>query len=97
MWNGVTETEKALKELDKEYGVKETEIKLRNPDGKLNPGSPSGTGDPGPEGPLASAVSYISRGAGRIKARFGMKTFYNSEERVVKQLRWTPSVGQKSV
>ena len=69
MWNGTTETEKGVKELDKEHGVKETEIKLRNPDGKLNPGpAPSVSGVPARgASPLRGQLYFPWRG--RIKAK----------------------------
>lgn len=56
IWKGDSETEKALKELDKQYGAKETEIKLKNPDGKLNPGKPED------EGAISSSIKFIKKG-----------------------------------
>jgi hypothetical protein len=78
IWKGVSETENALKEFDKQYGIKETEIRLRNPDQNINPG------DPKDEGMIKTAIDYIKRGGGRYSAKRGRKTIFNSEEHVVK-------------
>jgi hypothetical protein len=83
IWNGMSETEKALKELDMKNGVKETEIRLKNPDKKLNPGLPDDNGF------IATAINYIRRGGGRYKAKRGRFTIFNSEEHVIKS---TPPV-----
>ncbi len=79
IWNGHSETETALKSLDKQYGVKETEIKLKNPDGRLNPGTQDG------KGAVLTALSYIRRGGGRWRMKSGKRTVYNSEDHVIKR------------
>jgi hypothetical protein len=80
IWKGESETEKALKEFDKQYGAKETEIKFKNPDGKLNPGKAED------EGAISSAISFIKRGGGRYGAKYGKKTLFNSESHVIKNI-----------
>lgn len=78
IWGGTSETEDGLKKLDKSHGIKETEVKLRNPDGKINPGSR----DDG--NIISTAINYIKKGGGRYKARRGRKTIFNSEDNVIK-------------
>jgi hypothetical protein len=78
IWHGASETESSLKKLDKDYGVKETQIKLKNLDGKLHVGKAEDGGV------IATAISYITRGGGRYKAKAGKKVIFNSEDHVVK-------------
>jgi hypothetical protein len=80
IWGGVSETEKGLKKLEQKNGIKETEIKLRNSEGNVNPG----TSDDG--GVIATSIDYINRGGGRYKAKCRRKTIYNSEDNVIKKI-----------
>lgn len=80
IWGGQTETEKALRELNKINGMTETEVKIKNPEGKIDPGS----ADDG--GAIAESVNYIRRGGGSIKMKSTRRRpIYNSDNHVVKK------------
>lgn len=78
IWGGKTETENALKQLSGE-GAKEVEVKLRNLDGKMDPGTKENPGS------IGEGVEYIRKGGGRLKIKSKNRTIYNSEDHAVRR------------
>lgn len=74
IWGGTTETENALKKLQKENNADEVEVKLKNADKDLKVDSKD----------IRDSVEYIAKGGGSVVLREDGKTvLYNSEENVV--------------
>lgn len=73
IWEGQTETEKALRALHKDNLAEEVEVKIKNKDKKLHPKSHR----------IEQSIDYITKGGGSVRMRAGKKTLFNSDKTVV--------------
>jgi hypothetical protein len=73
IWDGQTETERALKKLHNETNAQEVEVRLINRDRQIQPDTSN----------IRDSVDYISRGGGSITIKEGNKKLYSSEDNVV--------------
>lgn len=69
MFRSREETSRNLKELHKENGVQETQVRLTNRDRQLNPDSER----------IRENIDYVKKGGGSYLMKSGQKTLYNSE------------------
>src|SRR5260370_5154203 len=70
IWDGQSETEKALRELKEKNNAQEVEVKIKNKDGQLIPDSQR----------IRDSVEYITRGGGKAQLRDETQaTIYTSD------------------
>lgn len=65
---GTDKTRQALRKLRDESNMEETQLKLKNRDGKLEPDTPD----------IREELDYIAEGGGEVKLKSGKKTLYSS-------------------